>query len=85
MKRFLCTVLALAMLLSCVTLTASAEYYKQRQDNEATFETMEEVKVNEAEWMGQPYDPALDKYPEGTTYVYRAPGMYTAGSGAVFR
>ena len=83
MKRFLCTVLALAMLLSCVTLTASAEYYKQRQDNEATFETLEEVKVNEAEWMGQPYDPALDKYPEGTTYVYRAPGMYTAGSGAV--
>ena len=83
MKRFLCTVLALAMLLSCFTLTASAEFYKQRQDNEATFETMEEVKVSEAEWMGQPYDPALDKYPEGTTYIYRAPGMYTAASGAV--
>ena len=89
MKRFLCTVLALVMALSCLTLTASAEYYKQRQSNEATFETMEEVKVNGPAWMleeygsTQPYDPALDKYPADTTFVYRAPGMYTSGSGAV--
>lgn len=82
MKRFLSIVLILAMILSCCA-AANAEYYKQRQDNDATFETLEEVKASEAEWMGQPYDPALDKYPEGTTYVYRAPGMYTAGSGAV--
>ncbi|MBQ7520308.1 MAG: hypothetical protein IJU12_08310, partial [Clostridia bacterium] len=89
MKRFLCSLLALTLMLSCFTVPALADYYKQHQGNEATFETLEEVKVNEPLWMeeeygsAQPYDPALDKYPEGTTYVYRAPGMYTSGSAAV--
>ena len=90
MKRFLCAALALVMMLSCISLSALAEgYYKQHQSNEATFETLEEVKVNGPAWMleeygsAQPYDPALDKYPEGTTYVYRAPGMYTSASAAV--
>ena len=89
MKRFLSILLCCALLITCLTAGASAEYYRQRQSNEATFETMEEVKVNGPAWLEKEYgrayvsDPAMAKYPEGTTYVYRAPGIYSSASAAV--
>ena len=70
----------------CVMASASSAYalnYKMYLDNEATFETLEEARENESaslsEMTGRNYmpDPALDAYPEGTTYVYRSAKMCT--------
>ena len=93
MKKRFSLFLALLMVLTCVMSAASAidyGYYEQHQKNEATFETLEEARVNGPAWLNQEYphrvhvaDPALDEYPVGTTYIYRAPGMYCNTSAAV--
>ena len=86
MKKALALALAFAMLL---TGNVFALDHKNTFDNEATFETMEEAHVNGAEWLsaetGRNYipDPAMDDYPEGTTYVYRSPNMYTSMTAAL--
>ena len=92
-KKLLSMVMAGTMLLSALpTSSAWAEtiYYKQHQSNAATMETLEEAHKNapvwlESEYEGRSYvgDPALDKYPTGTTFVYRSPGMYNCVSAAV--
>jgi dienelactone hydrolase len=67
---------------------AFALNYKQHLDNEATFETMEEAHQNGATYLntatGRIYvpDPALDTYPQGSTYVYRSAKMFTCMSAA---
>ena len=84
MKKLVCLMLCLVMALSVVN--ALAFNYQQRFDNEATFETLEEARINEVEYltgaMGKTYvaDPALDSYPEGTTYIMRSSGIYSAAS-----
>ena len=86
MKKLLALVLALCILLPA---GAFALNYHLHLPNEATFETMEEAHQNGPGWLaevtGRAYkpDPAMDDYPEGTTWVYRSPGMYTCLSAAL--
>ena len=81
-----------ALALACTMLFTSNAFaldHKNTFDNEATFETMEEAHVNGATWLseetGRVYvpDPAMDDYPEGTTWVYRSPNMYTSMTAAL--
>jgi pimeloyl-ACP methyl ester carboxylesterase len=64
---------------------ASALNYSGSQGNKATFETLEETRANSPAAVanletnaGKAFKshPALDGYPQGTTYVYRSPGMF---------
>jgi hypothetical protein len=56
--------------------SASALNYQQHFNNEASFETLEEARLNGpallAKLTGRTYapDPALDAYPVGTTLVH---------------
>ena len=86
MKKLLCLVLVLTLALSS---SAMALNYTMRLENEATFETMEEVQVNGPAFFNEltgrdSYGPdaAMEGYPEGTTWVYRSPNMYTNASAA---
>ena len=88
MKKWVSLVLAFVLAAGCLG-SASAAYYQQHQSNEATFETLEEAHANapgylSAEYTDRAYiaDPALDDYPQGTTYVYRSPGIYNCVSAA---
>ena len=86
MKKLLCLLLTLCVLLPTSALALN---YKLHLPNEATFETMEEAHTNGPAWLaevtGRSYapDPAMDNYPVGTTWVYRAPGMYTCLTAAL--
>ena len=86
MKKLLCVTLMLSLLL--MTSGSYALNYQQHFDNEATFETLEEARLNGPAWLaeqtGRVYesDPALDSYPAGTTYVYRSAKMFTNLSAA---
>jgi hypothetical protein len=80
MKKFLC----IALILCLLPFTgAFALNYKQCLSNEATFETLEEAHANGPAFLssatGRTYvaDPALDTYPQGTSYVYRAANTFT--------
>lgn len=88
MKRILSMLIALCMLLTSFAF-AEEYFYTQRFDTEATFETMEEAKVNGPARLMEMYpartyvsDPALATYPEGTTWIYRGPGRYTNATAA---
>ena len=80
-KAILSLVLALCLALSATS--AFALNYCMYLDNEATFETLEEARANESAFLAQATgrnympDPALNDYPEGTTWVYRSAKMYT--------
>lgn len=87
MKKLISIALTLSLLLACcVSAGASAVYYQQHQSNSATFETLEEAHANAPAFLSNEYgriyipDPALDKYPQGTTYVYRSPGIFNCVS-----
>ena len=75
--------LCLCLCLMLVSTGAFALDYQQHLTNEATFETLEEAHVNGAAYLstatGRNYipDPALDTYPQGTTYVYRSANIFT--------
>jgi pimeloyl-ACP methyl ester carboxylesterase len=86
-KKALCYAVTLAMLFSCsFTIGAFASDYNNGcQDNEATFETLEETRVSSPAAVagletndGKTFvsHPVLDDYPENTTYVYRSPNLY---------
>lgn len=64
---------------------ASALNYTNTLNNPATFETLEEARVNGPTFIGgldgnkgRTYKshPALDGYPQGTTFIYRSANMY---------
>ena len=86
MKKMLCLLLCLLMILSATS--AFALNYQQHFDNEATFESLEEAHVNAPAVLsalnGRVYvpDPCLDEYPEGTTWVYRSAKMFNCASAA---
>lgn len=89
MKKLLNITLMLALLVSCIfNAGATIPYYRQHQNNVATFETLEEAHANAPAHLASEYgrvyipDPALDKYPQGTTYVYRSPGIFNSITGA---
>ena len=86
MKR--ANLLGLALALAFAVLTTSGVYainYSGCQNNEATFETLEEARLsgpaavqnlesNEANHYVSHY--VLDGYPEGTTFIYRSANLY---------
>lgn len=87
MKKFLSILLTLCLLLS-LSSSALALNYAQRLVNDVTFETLEEARMNGPLYLsqatGRQYisDPALDTYPEGTTYIYRSKNLYSPLSAA---
>ena len=65
--------------------------YWNRQDNPATFETLEEVrehcvavtsKLSGNERFPQILNPRLEDFPRGLVYVYRSPNLYGGETGA---
>ena len=79
------TIISLVLVL-CLLLSASSALaldYSMYLDNEASFESLEEARANESDLLmektGRQYvpDPALDDYPEGTTWIYRSAKMST--------
>ncbi len=65
--------------------------YWNRQDNPATFETLDEVrkhavaatsKLASNERFPQILNPALEDFPKGLVYVYRSPNLYGGETGA---
>ena len=84
--------LALALVLSillCSSALAFEYSYAYYYANEATFETLEEARVNGPAWLSEQIpariylpDPAMDTYPEGTTYVYRSAEMLNGNTAA---
>lgn len=86
MKKLFSMLLSICLVVSVGT--AFAWSYTQRLSNEATFETLEEARINGSAYLsevtGRVYvpDPRLATYPQGTTYIYRSPMMYTPLSAA---
>jgi len=86
MKRLLGISLSIAILLSMlIAPSALALNYSGSQQNEATFETLEETRVSSPSAVanletntGKTFvsHPVLDGYPENTTYVYRSPELF---------
>ncbi|MCI6886860.1 MAG: dienelactone hydrolase family protein [Lachnospiraceae bacterium] len=88
MKKIMGFLLAAGLTISSVAPTYAAELYKRHQSNEATFETLQEAHANApafimGEYPGRTYvgDPALDEYPENTTFIYRSAGMLNTTTG----
>ena len=59
--------------------------YWNRQDNPATFETLDEVRANAVSvtsrlpggtFFTQILNPALEGFPQGLVYIYRSPDLY---------
>lgn len=85
-KRRLPLLVALALVAGAwFTCGIFAMNFTGSQGNKATFETLEEVRVNGPIAIGAleggtgrtfRSHPALDDYPKGTTFVYRSPNMY---------
>ena len=86
MNKLLCLALSMSVLFGVDS--AFGLGYKQHLDNKATFETLKEAHLNGPAYLGpvtkRTYvpDPALDSYPDGTTYVYRSANMFTCLSAA---
>ncbi len=86
MKRIVCITLLFYLFLGANS--AFALGYKQHLGNNATFETLKEAHANGAAYMSSVTDrtyvpdPALDAYPQNTTFVYRSAGQYTCTSAA---
>ena len=85
MKRYLSWTLILALLLSCLCANALALGYHPIQNEESTFETLEEARVNGPvamkelpgnETRNYISHPALDSISEGTVYVYRSAHLF---------
>src|SRR4051812_32514679 len=81
-KNSLMLTLAASLLLPSAALALD---YTGSQKNQATFETLEEARVNGPLAVakidgntGRTFKshPVLESYPKGTTYIYRSPNMY---------
>jgi hypothetical protein len=87
-KKLVCVILTVSLMVGAVAFADGSMDYQSNFDNASTFETLEEARANESDYLsgatGRIYvqDPALDTYPQGTTYVYRSAGMYTGLSAA---
>ena len=82
--RLFCLAMILCLLFTSGAFALEFQPYQQHFGNEASFETLEEAHANGPAQLsgltGRTYiaDPALDKYPVGTTFVYRSAKMYTS-------
>ena len=87
MKKLVSLLLVLAMLAASSALALN---YSGNLGNEATFETMAEVKQNAPAAMAafsryggnMTYHPALEGYPDDYTYVYRSSDMFGRNNAA---
>lgn len=85
-KKQLSLIVALVLTVSvCFTSSAVALNYSGRQGNKATFETLEETRVSSPLAVaslegnqGKTFKshPALNGYPQGSTYVYRSADLF---------
>ena len=83
MKKLLCILLALVLVLSATSALALG--FTGETGNESTFETLQEAHINSAEEVNAistnvnskfvPH-PILEGYPEGNTWVYRSANIY---------
>ncbi len=87
-RKLLSLVLVLSVAL-CSTALAFDYSYDYYYGNEATFETLEEARVNGPAYLSEQIparvylpDPAMEGYPEGTTFIYRSPGMLNGNTAA---
>ena len=87
MKKLVSLLLALVMVLACTN--ALALNYSGNLGNEATFETMAEVKQNAPEAMkavrgsgNYGSHPAMEGYPDDYTYVYRSSDQFGRNNAA---
>ncbi len=87
-KKVISVILAAGLSVGALSMEASAALYQRHQSNDATFETLKEAHENApgfimSEYPARTYvgDPALDAYPENTTYVYRSAGMLNTTTG----
>lgn len=85
MKRYVSWLLALIMVLSCISVNALALGYHPIQNEEPTFETLEEARANGPEAVKQLFGnetknfishPALDSFNPGTVFVYRSAHLF---------
>ena len=85
MKRYFSCLLALTLLLSCLSLNALALNYHPIQNEECTFETLEEARANGPAAVQDLETnttktfishPVLDGIPDGTVFIYRSAGMF---------
>ena len=85
MKKYLCWMLTLALLISGVSVNALALGYYPYQPDESTFETLEEARANGPEAVKELAGnetktyishPALDSFNAGTAFVYRTAKMF---------
>lgn len=83
-KKGFCMLLTLGFLLSSNTSVLALDY-TGKQGNEATFETLEETRMNSPAAVahleynvGKEFEshPVLDNYPENTVFVYRSADLY---------
>ena len=86
LKMFTLTLVAIA--LPCAVLALD---YSGRQNNQATFETLEEARISGPKAVASiegnstrtfKSHPVLDGYPKGTTYIYRSPNLYGGSAAA---
>ncbi len=92
MKRRIISFMSAALAALLVLQTPALAFdFNGSQENEATFETLEETRESSPEAVAnletnttRTYmsHPVLDGYPEGTTYVYRSPELYGGRAGA---
>src|SRR5450631_1652948 len=84
-KQSFLAVTAVLLAFGCLTPSAFALNYSNSLGNQATFETLEEARVSGPVAVatiegnkGRTYKshPALDGYPQGTTFIYRSANMY---------
>lgn len=82
MKKFILILVAMSMLMNVLS-SALALNYTPNLENESTFETMTEVRLNASASMQRfnarstySSHPVLADYPGDTTYVYRSASMY---------
>lgn len=84
LKKYSLMMLVLALAAVTLSSVTYAQVYTGRQGNEATFETLEEARVNGPNAVAQipgnrgtyKSHPVLDNYPKGTTFIYRSPNLY---------
>jgi pimeloyl-ACP methyl ester carboxylesterase len=84
LKKYLFIMFVLSLSILTLPSIVSAQTYTGRQGNEATFETLEEARINGPNAVAQisgnrgtyKSHPVLNDYPKGTTYIYRSPNLY---------
>ena len=84
-KKHLLKMLTLTLAAIALPCAVLALGYSGRQNNQATFETLEEARISGPKAVASlegnsnrtfKSHPVLDGYPKGTTYIYRSPNLY---------